>query len=113
MGSLQRQETGRHSKKEKTRITHTYTHTNAHTFYRCLHGFLCFTIKNKSSHSVREAVPREDRPGPPVGVVTILPVHMLSQAIDIMGWQLGRQLKVLVIKHQRSKRCVKPATLER
>lgn len=36
-------------------------------------------------------------------------MHMLSQAIDIMGWQFSRQLKVLVRKHQWSKCCVKPA----
>lgn len=72
----------------------------------------CCVIRNGSSHPVREAIPGEDGPGPPVGVMAILFVHMLSEAIDIMGWQFGRQLKVLVIKHQGSKRCVKPATLE-
>lgn len=40
--------------------------------------------------------------------MAILFMNMLSQAIDIMGWQFGRQLKVLVRKHQRSKRGVKP-----
>lgn len=35
-------------------------------------------------------------------------MYMFSQAIDIVGWQLGRQLKVLVRKHQWSKCCVKP-----
>lgn len=59
-------------------------------------------------YPVRESVSGEDGPGSPVGVMAILFVHMLSQAIDIMGRKPGGQLYVLVRKHQRSKCSVKP-----
>lgn len=43
-------------------------------------------------HPVGEAVSGEDGPGLPVHVMAIGLVHVLSQAVNVGGWELGGQL---------------------
>lgn len=64
-------------------------------------------------HPVGEAVSGEDGPGLPVHVMAIGLVHVLSQAVNVGGWELGGQLQVLILEHQRSERGVQPECVQR
>lgn len=55
----------------------------------CVSVWACLCLY---THPIRETVSGEDGPGFPVCVMAKVFMHMLSQAINVMGWKLGREL---------------------